>query len=985
MNGIPELAYAPRPVRASLLLLLAALAGVPALQAATYVVANTNPTGAGSLRQAILDANANPGRDTINFNIPGGGTKTIVPTSALPQVTDPVVIDGATQPGYAGTPLIELAGQSAGSANGLLITAGDCLVRGLAINRFNLSGLRLEGYGTNVVQRMFLGCGPTGTTALGNGLYGLAIVNSPGNLIGGLTASVANLISSNAFAGIFLNGSAATDNHIEGNYIGTDLTGRLVLGNGADGIQVLGAPGNWIGGTNLGSGNVISGNRQSGIYLSGAASTENWILRNFVGTAVEGTNALPNREDGITIAGSSGNWVGAPGAGNLISGNLFGGITLGLGTTITNVIQANFVGTDLTGRRAIGNVRSGITLLGVSGTLVGGAVAAEGNLVSGNGESGIRLADGTTQGNRVVGNKVGTDVAGTNAVPNVLHGISVYGPDNVVGGNEAGAGNLVSGNSQNGIFVSGTAATRNVVAGNLIGLTANGSARRGNGICGVMVESAAANQVGGSSAGAANVISANQATGVLLVGLGASNNLVRGNLVGTDLAGQVGLGNTGDGIGVSNAPGNFIGGANPGEGNVISANSKAGIWVAGTPASNTVVAGNFIGTDALGRTGIGNAKQGIFISAPRTLIGGTQFGAGNLVSGNFNVAVSIGDLVSVDTVVQGNWIGLQSDGVSPLGNTWHGVEVLNTASRTTIGGTAPGAGNRIANTKTALYAGVRIRDGCNYNSIRGNTIFTNAGLGIDLGANGANANRAGAGPGPVGNANLAQNYPVLSSATNRFRTVIQGALNSVSNQTFALDFFANNPADATGYGEGKYCLGSTNVTTSAAGSATFTVVFTNTTAVTGSVCATATDAAGNTSEFSLNVPIAVGSIVDTDTDGMPDDYELAWGFNPAIAADASLDTDGDGVTNLKEYQSGTDPRDAADYLRIVTSFADGGAYWTSCESQLGKTYSLQRSAQLSPVWQTVASAVPGLGGLIWLVDTNRAGLPVAFYRIRCDP
>src|SRR5258708_1101639 len=102
----------------------------------TFTVTNTNDSGPGSLRQAILDANAHAGADMIVFTIPGAGVNTIAPASALPTITDPVTIDGTTQPGFAGSPIIELSGAIAGPANGLNITAGSSTVLGLVINRF---------------------------------------------------------------------------------------------------------------------------------------------------------------------------------------------------------------------------------------------------------------------------------------------------------------------------------------------------------------------------------------------------------------------------------------------------------------------------------------------------------------------------------------------------------------------------------------------------------------------------------------------------------------------------------------------------------------------------------------------------------------------------------------------------------------------------------------------------------------------------------
>ena len=118
------------------------------LNIATFIVANTLDSGSGSLRQAILDSNANVGPDLIAFNIGGGGVRTVSPASALPFVTDPVTIDGTTQPGFAGSPIIEVNGASAPSAGGgIVITAGNSTVRGLVINNF------ASGYGIVLSSR----------------------------------------------------------------------------------------------------------------------------------------------------------------------------------------------------------------------------------------------------------------------------------------------------------------------------------------------------------------------------------------------------------------------------------------------------------------------------------------------------------------------------------------------------------------------------------------------------------------------------------------------------------------------------------------------------------------------------------------------------------------------------------------------------------------------------------------------------------------
>src|SRR5882724_4279089 len=136
----------------------------------TFLVTTTADSGPGSLRQAIMDANANPGVDTINFNIPPGGVQTITPLSQLPSISlfGPTIIDGTTQPGYAGTPLVEINGATAGSVSGLIIRGTGNTVRGLVINRFAGTGIFLDSSG-NTIEGNYIGTDPTGTIALGNG------------------------------------------------------------------------------------------------------------------------------------------------------------------------------------------------------------------------------------------------------------------------------------------------------------------------------------------------------------------------------------------------------------------------------------------------------------------------------------------------------------------------------------------------------------------------------------------------------------------------------------------------------------------------------------------------------------------------------------------------------------------------------------------------------------------------------------------------
>ena len=168
--------------------------------AAILIVSNTSASGPGSLQQAILDANATNGLDTIIFNIPGAGVHTITPANALPPITDSVVIDATTQPGFDRTPLVELDGSMAGDNDGLRLQAGSSTIRGLAINRFTVSAIHvLAPSGTNSILGNFIGTAPSGSVARGNGLEGVWLSGSTGNLIGG-TGTNGNVIAANGDA-----------------------------------------------------------------------------------------------------------------------------------------------------------------------------------------------------------------------------------------------------------------------------------------------------------------------------------------------------------------------------------------------------------------------------------------------------------------------------------------------------------------------------------------------------------------------------------------------------------------------------------------------------------------------------------------------------------------------------------------------------------------------------------------------------------------
>ena len=380
--------------------------------AATFTVLNTNDSGAGSLRQAILDANGNPGPDAIDFAIPGSGVHTISPTSALPVITEPVTIDGYTQTGASPNTdvnddnavlLIEVDGTNAGNVKGFVLDGGGSLIRGLVINRFASTGIEVHS-DLNLVQGNFVGTDPAGTAALPNGSGVLVLFGGSGNgnRIGGTTPQARNLISGNTGAGV---GVAFSGNHVEGNFIGVDATGAAALGNGDRGVSVNGSA-NVVGGATAAFRNIVSGNNR-GVQFDGS---DHVLQSNYIGTDSTGTLPLPNQNEGVSVNSATGVLLGGaaviPGTppGNIISGNTGAGVDLFAGATGTR-IQGNEIGIDASLMFAMGNSLDGIVVAGSSNT-IGGVNAGEGNAIAYNGTNGIEVGEGAYTGNAIRGNSI---------------------------------------------------------------------------------------------------------------------------------------------------------------------------------------------------------------------------------------------------------------------------------------------------------------------------------------------------------------------------------------------------------------------------------------------------------------------------------------------------------------------------------------------------------------------------------------------------
>ena len=311
-----------------------------------------------SLREAIIATNNTAGTDTIFFNIPDplvSGAHTISVLSALPDITDTVIIDGTSEPDYAGSPMIELDGTSAGAGvDGLRLVVGSdgSTIQGLVIQNFDHNGILLQS-GSNTIAGNYIGLDADGTTIAGNNISGIGIqggirIESADNIIGGLTVADRNVVSGNVFTGIAIVGPGATGNQVLGNYIGTDAGGTLARGNTQEGIEIDAANSNIIGGLTANARNVISGNGSDGIEIDSADF--NVIQGNYIGTDFTGTLDLGNVRDGIDINenagdGAIGNLIGGtdPNAGNLIFGNDMNGIEVRNTPTVDNAILGNSI------------------------------------------------------------------------------------------------------------------------------------------------------------------------------------------------------------------------------------------------------------------------------------------------------------------------------------------------------------------------------------------------------------------------------------------------------------------------------------------------------------------------------------------------------------------------------------------------------------------------------------------------------------------
>lgn len=668
-----------------------------AVELGGFVVTNTNDSGFGSLRQVILNANAAPGLDEITFAING----TISLQTALPIITDPVIINGWSAPGWDGRPVVELDGNET-IAVGLEVatTAADSLILGVSVIRFADAGILVDGASGVGILGNYLGLDVEGTPA-GNRV-GLRLLDATTAIVGGAGPIQGNVISGNLDAGVEIVGALASENRLTGNRIGTDPNGLVDLGNGSDGVLIgAGAFNNRVDGDNQ-----IVGS-ETGLRIRGAGTSGNLVTDATISGASEA---------GVRIEeGATGNTIGA---GTLIFGNRIGVLMTGVGTDDNLVTGAFLFDHDTDGVR----IEEGASFNAVGG----------GNSIQGNGFSGVTITDVGTSGNSVFGNQI---IENLNGVV-ILGGAS---ENRVEGANE------VSENAAIGVWVSGEGTSGNVVSGNAID---------GNGDAGIRVaEGASGNAIGGMSSLGNRVRSGNR-DGIVIEGPGSLDNPVVGNEVADNArAGIVVRSNPGGLIEENTVTRNAVGieivdssgvlvhrnrivsqrlfDESPlmGDGvwlrnaqavelleNTISGNAGVGVRI--EDSSNNTLRGNRIGTTESGTSAFGNQGSGVVIGSGQENLLET-----NVISGNQAHGVEIRGSLATRNVLVGNWIGTDSTADLILPNRASGVFIQDAPSNT-VGGSP----NVIANN---FGDGITVNGpGATGTLIQNNLLYRNIGSGV---------------------------------------------------------------------------------------------------------------------------------------------------------------------------------------------------------------------------------------------------------------
>jgi hypothetical protein len=804
----------------------------------------TCDTGAGpgvvcTLRAAIEESNNSAGPNTITFAIPANAPNT------RPDGVRVIFVRG-TAPCTCDLPIIATS--------------------------VTIDG-RSQGTGANNAPTILILPDPTTPPPGNTGLW-----------VDTTTATIAGLAIGGFGDGIFL--SDGTGTSIKGSYLGVDPDGSTPIANGV-GIDILDADGFDIGGPTAADRNVIAGNGSHGIgidqsSLCGCGGTAlSRIRNNLIGLRADGDTPAGNGGNGISIFDGDTILVGGVGQGNVISGNTGDGVTV-IDVSQDVEISANLIGTNAAGMAARKNFSNGISLAPISpvdpgpiNTTIGSGATGAGNLIAGNTFNGISVLNSFTT--TIKGNLLGLAADGTTALPNGGEaGIMVEQSYlTAIGGTAETDRNVISGNTGSGIKLVLTLST--TIFGNFIGVAADGRTARPN-VYGIIDDTTDDTDIGSATPGGRNVISGNQKDGIRFettCGCGGSGNNVRGNYIGLGADGTTVVANGENGIQVYRVDGADIGDTPLGSGNTISGNLLSGILLVGIETADMDIFGNRIGTDATGLLARGNGLDGVTaipvdptdsgsLGPLSPFIGSSDIGSGNLISGNGRHGISMlraqGDFSNDEGIEIGrNLIGVAANGNGVLPNGGDGILLDDSAQAAVFENTVANNGRG----GVVMAFNLASVD----NAISANSIYNNGGLGIDLTPS-VDAN--GVGDGRTANVpNGSTNYPVLASATtSAVGTVIAGTLNAASDTAYRVELFASPACDPSGYGEGRAYLGAVDVQTDANGDAVFA---TTAGAIPAGQVVTATasnDDTDQTSEFSACLPATAAAVLVTPTSGL---------------------------------------------------------------------------------------------------------------------
>lgn len=676
-----------------------------------------------SLRWAITQANNHFGADQIYFDL-GPGVSSILLETDLPSLQDDsTTIDGFKNGAYPGTantiglnfltasnPLntvyrIMLINYSGNLSVGLRIVGNNNTVKGLVLPNFGdvvISeddvAISISGNKNNIVA-CFVGMLQDGVSKA-SGKTGTGIlITGKDNVIGTGFSSGVNLISGlNQYYGIRIKGANCTGNKIKGNIIGLQKDATTMI-NGVNqnyGIFLSdSASNNTIGGTATNDINIISGNGAEGIMLNNA--NFNFIQQNVIGcTAGSGYVAANTQSVGVTVLNSYNNDIGGNyyTYRNVISGNNAYGIHIKGTSSTANIVRGNYIGINRNGNSVINGSTQFYGVLvdeQAYGNIIGGLFNSEGNVISGNVESGVCLNSSAIQGNVINNNFIGPQSDGLNNLlsNNQKNGVYVLNsPNNSIGVNLSPGRNTISANLNSGISITGINSTGNLVKGNYIGPNKNSTATITNSaqFYGVYIDSmASANSITDG-----NIIASNVAAGIYLGSKNPIGNAIKSNSVGVGF-----YSNTNKqacGILVDNSPNNVIGG-NAAEGNSISFNNTAatdnkGVYLKGVGSSGTTIKGNYIS----------NQEYGVYVETMNAvnIIGSSVAGEGNTISLNSKYGIFYTNCVASNQVI-GNIIGLEKNGINatyPAQGT--GIGIFN-SQNILIGGGASSDRNIISN------------------------------------------------------------------------------------------------------------------------------------------------------------------------------------------------------------------------------------------------------------------------------------------------